>query len=178
MDNYNTPLERELAERRRQKTFGWPHCQPGYTPEPHLELCWPQFMYLVTETMPGISPDSDQLAHAHWLWNGETRRDGLMVFNAKGYRWPARKYIWRLIVGPVPTGMIVKPFCSEPGCISPRHLRLEKRGSRRQVLTPKMRADIISLHQGTGASSPISVKELAPLFEVSERYIYQLLRDR
>ena len=66
-------------------------------------------------------------AGEHWLWKGETTRDGQGVFHIGERRVSAKQFSWELANGAVPDGSIVMVTCELRTCVHPDHLRCTSR---------------------------------------------------
>lgn len=60
-----------------------------------------------------------------WLWLGKSRRGrnrqyGGVKFNGKTYA--AHRFVYELLVGPIPDGLTLDHLCRVPLCVNPDHL--------------------------------------------------------
>ena len=63
-----------------------------------------------------------------WLWTGDHSTLGYGVVttikDGRRLRENAHRYVYKLLVGPIPIGMVVMHRCDNPPCVRPSHLRL------------------------------------------------------
>lgn len=53
-----------------------------------------------------------------WLWNGRLNVSGYGVF----HQTPAHRLVYELLVGPIPTGLVLDHLCRIRRCVNPDHL--------------------------------------------------------
>lgn len=63
-----------------------------------------------------------------WLWTGDRTEFGYGVVTsgrgARRKRTQAHRYVYKLLVGPIPSGKIIMHTCDNPPCVNPAHLRV------------------------------------------------------
>lgn len=57
-----------------------------------------------------------------WEWQGATRPGGYGHLSVKGRTVSAHRYVYELLVGPIPEGMELDHLCDNPYCVKPGHL--------------------------------------------------------
>lgn len=59
-----------------------------------------------------------------WLWEGTTDPDGYGKMIVGGKQVRAHRLAYRLYIGDIPRGLLVRHKCDVPSCVNPRHLLL------------------------------------------------------
>ena len=58
-----------------------------------------------------------------WEWSGGHTGDGYSCFSvSREEAYPAHRFAYELVVGPVPEGLELDHLCRNPGCVNPAHL--------------------------------------------------------
>lgn len=57
-----------------------------------------------------------------WNWTQCRNTDGYGVVGRNRRRYPAHRYAWTLLRGPIPDGMELDHLCRNRGCVNPDHL--------------------------------------------------------
>lgn len=57
-----------------------------------------------------------------WEWRGGRSRAGYGVFSVDRIQVKAHRFIYELLVGPIPSGLVIDHLCSNPPCVRPDHL--------------------------------------------------------
>lgn len=60
------------------------------------------------------------MANGCWLFDGSADDYGSVY--AHGEKVPAHRFVYEVLVGPIPTGHVLHHRCLTPGCVNPRHL--------------------------------------------------------
>lgn len=60
---------------------------------------------------------------ACWEWLGTRNAQGVAHKQINGECWPARRWMWSQLFGPIPAGLVVTTTCGNLGCVNPHHLR-------------------------------------------------------
>jgi hypothetical protein len=56
-----------------------------------------------------------------WIWTAaRVKGYGRLTVNKK--QWPAHRYVYTELVGPVPDGLVLDHLCRKPACVNPAHL--------------------------------------------------------
>lgn len=66
--------------------------------------------------------DRSEDQSACWNWTGGKDKDGYGFFYIFGQTVIASRFIYELLNGPIPKGMIVCHHCDNPSCCNPNHL--------------------------------------------------------
>lgn len=66
-----------------------------------------------------ISPDGEC-----WIWNAAKFRDGYGMYQVNRKAMRVHRYVYRMLVGSIPDGMLVCHSCDRPACVNPAHLFL------------------------------------------------------
>ncbi|MEU9310909.1 HNH endonuclease signature motif containing protein [Streptomyces sp. NPDC048256] len=63
----------------------------------------------------------DKTAHC-WNWTGSTTDEGYGYFNIGDEKFRAHRWVFSLIVGPIPEGLVLDHLCRNRTCVRPSHL--------------------------------------------------------
>lgn len=57
-----------------------------------------------------------------WQWTGSCDKDGYGKFRFNNRHFRAHRFVWELLVGPIPDGLVIDHLCRNTGCVNPDHL--------------------------------------------------------
>lgn len=122
-----------------------------------------------------------------WIWNGAARKDGRGILAINGKPEAAARVAWRLRNGAIPPGMCVCHKCDIPSCVNPHHLfvgthadnvadKMAKDREARGFALPHTRLSDAQVAEIRSSSLP--AKALAEKYQVSARYVYEIITQR
>lgn len=76
-----------------------------------------------------------------WEWQGTRNELGYGLTSAEGQRVRVHRFIYELLIGPIPDGLVLDHLCRNPPCCNPAHLEPVTQGEnvRRGVVIPRRR---------------------------------------
>lgn len=112
---------------------------------------------------------------ACWEWIGRRQENGYGKLTYFGKDMLAHRWIWMMLFGPIPDGLVINHKCSNRGCINPRHLEVvtQAENTRHGVNTTLLAMDVEEIRRKKRGHGPQTANELAAKFGVSA----QLIRD-
>lgn len=75
-----------------------------------------------------------------WLWRGARNADGYGQAYWRGSMKGAHRYVYTLLVGEIPTGVILRHTCDVPACVNPEHLTPGTHADNRRDCSERNRA--------------------------------------
>lgn len=57
-----------------------------------------------------------------WVWTG-CLNHGYGQVSIDGKRWQVHRYVYTILVGPIPEGLVIDHTCRNKACANPSHLR-------------------------------------------------------
>lgn len=100
-----------------------------------------------------------------WIWTGGRDKDGYGRFcHAKKQR-RAHRTSYELMIGVIPSGMLVCHTCDNPPCVNPDHLWIGAVRDNARDAATKGR-----LHRPSGETNPTAVLSSQQIGEIRERY--------
>ena len=143
-----------------------------YTPPESYKVYWGRFYNRVG--LPGGDPMDDEAYFDRcWPWLGRPRATGQLFFHVSGVPTQVHRFAWILRIGAMPDTHVARPVCGSPTCVNHTHLIRRPRHGRGNPLDDRARADIRELFLTT--TGTFTARELAKIFAVSERRIYQIV---
>ncbi|MET8377457.1 HNH endonuclease signature motif containing protein [Streptomyces microflavus] len=88
-----------------------------------------------------------------WTWTGYRDRDGYGQFYSQGRKYPAHRYAYTQMVGPIPVGLVIDHLCRNPACVNPAHLEPVTHAENMRRSEPAMRTHCIHGHEFTAANT-------------------------
>jgi len=73
-----------------------------------------------------------------WLWIGSLPQ-GYGRFKENGKSWPAHRYVWTKLKGPIPESVCLLHKCDVRNCVRPKHLFLGSRADNNADMMRKKR---------------------------------------
>ena len=69
-----------------------------------------------------------------WLWTGYINPGGYGIAKSMGRRVKAHRMSYELLVGEIPTGLVLDHLCRNRSCVNPTHLKDVRNAERRKLL--------------------------------------------
>jgi hypothetical protein len=57
-----------------------------------------------------------------WEWLANRDKDGYGKLKVANVTYRAHRYVWELMVGPIPDGLVIDHLCRNRGCVNPDHM--------------------------------------------------------
>ena len=114
-----------------------------------------------------------------WLWLGNKQKDTGVPYKVWfGLNIPARRWLYELLLGPIPPGKIVSTRCGTSDCCNPAHLklttRLEVARETLSDLTQGDRDDILAMAKQVGKAPTAIARALDLEAHVVRKYLDSL----
>lgn len=113
-----------------------------------------------------------------WPWIGRCTNNGTPIKQWNGKPKTARKWLWELLFGRVPDGLVVYGTCGARDCINPRHAAVgfAKDARRFDVRTKLDTADVMLIKRA--ADDGVMLAVLAERYGVSPTTISDVVRGK
>jgi hypothetical protein len=106
-----------------------------------------------------------EITSSCWLWNGPVDKDGYGRVFVDGRYVRAPRFVWSMLRGPIPDGMIVCHHCDKPPCCNPDHLFVGTYKDNTQDMVRKGRD-----YKLRGSDQPASKLTETQVREIRKRY--------
>lgn len=121
----NTSLCSVLDCGRTFYAHGW--CNKHYMREyarDRLRFKYPSPLerFVAKVNFDGSIPDFNPSLGPCWLWTAGTRWGGYAYFKSAGKGWAAHRFIYEMLVGPIPEGLVIDHLCRVRACVNPDHM--------------------------------------------------------
>jgi hypothetical protein len=57
-----------------------------------------------------------------WWWEGSKSNGGYGAIRHEGSSYPAHRFVYEQLVGPIPEGLHLDHLCRNPACVNPDHM--------------------------------------------------------
>ncbi len=113
-----------------------------------------------------------------WVWLGSKTPDGHGKKTYLGQNVMAHRWMWEILFGPIPAGLVVYATCGTTGCTNPHHLACGFiADARRQASDAKLfPADIAEIRAAKSTASLHTAAHLAQRFDVTPGTIRDIWR--
>lgn len=115
-----------------------------------------------------------------WRWRGVKNKEGVAHKQLNGKCLIARRWLWEMLFGPIPEGLVITTTCGSKECCNPHHLRCcfqaaANHAGQGTVLLP---SDVREIREAKKKKTPNLVKHLALKHGVSVATINDVMAKR
>lgn len=127
-----------------------------------------------TEPLVKLPKDPD----ACWSWLAQIDADGYPRKQMGGQPLRAQRWMWQVLFGRVPEGLVIYTSCGSQTCVNPHHLRcgFQADANRESVTTVLTPADVTEIRRSI--DDGLMQVTLAARFGVSQQTISDIARNR
>jgi len=113
-----------------------------------------------------------------WLWTDSVGSNGYGQFRCDRSTVTAHRFMFELVFGEIPSGMIVLHSCDNPTCVNPMHLRLGTHAENSQDMVRKGRnatgAKLTVEQAKEICASSFAIKKIAEDYGISESQVRRI----
>jgi hypothetical protein len=115
-----------------------------------------------------------------WTWLGPTTEAGHGKKTYCGQNLMAHRWLWEMLFGPIPCGLVVYATCDTKGCINPHHLAcgFQADANRQSVQTKLLPQDVQDIKRALKERSPAVIHTLAERHGVNAAHIREIANGR
>ena len=113
-----------------------------------------------------------------WMWTDSVGSHGYGQFRHERSTVTAHRFMFELVFGEIPSGMIVLHSCDVPACVNPMHLRLGTHAENSQDMVKKGRnvsgAKLTVEQAKEICGSELPIKQIAAAYGISDSQVRRI----
>ena len=111
-----------------------------------------------------------------WAWLSTIATTGHAKKTWLGRDVPAHRWIWELLFGPIPAGLVVYSTCESKSCINPHHLAcgFQADANRASITATLLPADVADIRNAKASASRHTATLLADRYGVTPGVIREI----